>query len=191
MTRPPARAIRITRSTSDAASSVFASGRARVRPASEIQGVTSGSARGPGGWAFAGPVVVVPARVAALLVEVFDVDGLRGELEVEDREVAEVLASLSAAGRVWSAHETFSLPGTLPHVAGDLPLRGNACGSSLVHVGSPGDVVPPGWVPLEDAAALAGVPVRTLRHRCARGAVAAAMKIRGAWWLDPAAVMAP
>jgi len=138
-------------------------------------------------WVVAGTTVLVPAEVAALLVQCFDLDGLRAELEPEDREMAEVLASLTAVGRMHGA-KSFRLPEMLPEVAAELPEPGNACVPPPAHVGSPGDVDPPaGWVPLEDAAQLGAVPVRTLRYQCARGRVPA-VKVAGAWWLDPDAV---
>ncbi len=138
-------------------------------------------------WVVAGTTVLVPAEAAALLVQCFDLDGLRAELEVENRQVAEVLASLTAVGRMHGA-QSFRLPEMLPQVAAELPESGNACVPPPADVGSSGDVVPPaGWVPLVAAAQLGAVAVRTLRHRCARGRVPA-VKVAGSWWLDPAAV---
>ena len=140
-----------------------------------------------------GTTVLVPARVAAVMLERLDVDGLRTELEEEDREAAEVLASLTAAGRVWSASESFPLPQLTPAAAAglpqpgiSLPLPGSGCARAGDASGSAHEVEPPpvGWVPAKEAAVLRGVPHRTLRHRAQRG-LEPAVKVRGEWWLDP------
>lgn len=126
--------------------------------------------------------VVVPARIAAELV------GALSGVEVEDEEAAAVLRAIVAVGRVFAARgEAFQLP------SGCRPVAVSGAGLPFVDVrpgggagSSPMDA-PSGWERAVDVADRAGISRRTLRHRAAAGLVPA-VKVRGAWWVDPAVV---
>jgi len=151
------------------------------------------SARGPGGYVFAGPIVLVPARVAALLVDLAELDQLRLLTCGTDPEAAGVLTSLLAAGRVHQATATLT-----EHAArsADIPQTYRT-GETLANppaAAAKWDPVlviapPPGWLNTATVAARLAVTERAIRARAGRRTITA-VKTPAGWRYDPAAIEA-
>jgi len=145
------------------------------------------AARGPGGYVFAGPIVIVPARVAALLVDLAELDQLRILACGTDPEAAGVLTSLLAAGRVHQATTTLT-----EHAerSADIPQAYRA-GEALANppAGAPKCApvlvtAPPGWLNTATVAARLAVTERAIRARAGRRTIAA-VKTPGGWRYHP------
>jgi len=149
------------------------------------------AARGPGGYVFHGPIVLVPARVAALLVELAELDQLRRQACGTDPEAAGVLTSLLAAGRVHQATTTLTeraersadVPQTYRtgETLDDPPTGAAECQQVLVIA------PPPGWLDTATVAARLTVTERAIRARAARHTIAA-VKTPAGWRYDPDAI---
>ncbi len=111
-----------------------------------------------------GPVVILPARVAALLEARFPMARLRADLRGTDPEVSNVLLALHEAARRWHSSVTGTKSAPPPEPAGSS-----------------------NWVSTTSAAARSGVTDRAIRRAISEGRLDA-IRSEGRWRISTSAL---
>jgi hypothetical protein len=114
-----------------------------------------------------GPCVVVPARVAALLVTRAGLAGFHARHRGLDAEVDACIVALKVAAAAWRARHVGSDRGTDPAGAGGRPS--------------------PSWLTSRAAGARLGITPRAVVKAIGAGRLPAQWAC-GCWWIDPADV---
>jgi len=123
-----------------------------------------------------GPVVVVPARVAALLCRDGGLDRWKGQVRGADAELDAVLVALTAASAAWRSRAASA-------VATECGILLDDAGTA----GPPSEHVETRWSS-RDAAAVVGVSERAIRSAAAGGRLRGE-RVGAAWTFDRDEVM--